>query len=225
MNHPVTDYTTLVFDCDGVVLDSNKVKTAAFYQATLPYGEAAAQSMVDYHVANGGVSRYKKFAHFLEQIVPDYAEQRNPAGPVPGLGRLLQAYAGYVQDGLLSCEVAPGLKALREQTPNARWLIVSGGDQAELRDVFAQRGIAEWFDGGIFGSPDTKDEILARELTSANIQQPALFLGDSKYDYQAASAAGLDFVFLSGWSEVGNWQRWVASEGITVRQDIQALTE
>lgn len=46
----VTDYTTLVFDCDGVVLDSNKVKTEAFYQATLPYGEAAAQAMVDYHV-------------------------------------------------------------------------------------------------------------------------------------------------------------------------------
>lgn len=220
----VTDYTTLVFDCDGVVLDSNKVKTEAFYQATLPYGEAAAQAMVDYHVANGGVSRYKKFAYFLEQIapniVPSYAEQQGP-----NLEALLQAYAGYVREGLLSCEVAPGLEALREQTPDARWLIVSGGDQAELRDVFAQRGIAEWFDGGIFGSPDTKDEILARELASGNIQQPALFLGDSKYDYQAASAAGLDFVFLSDWSEVEDWQHWVASEGIRVQQNIKALTE
>lgn len=35
-----------------------------------------------------------------------------------------------------------------------------------------------------------------------SLSVPALFLGDSKYDYQAASAAGLDFVFLSGWSEV-----------------------
>ena len=120
--------------------------------------------------------------------------------------------------------MAPGLEALRQQNPNARWLIVSGGDQAELRNVFASRGIAEWFDGGIFGSPDTKDEILARELANSNIAQPALFLGDSKYDYQAASAAGLDFVFLSGWSEVAGWQRWVAREGITVQQDIKALT-
>ena len=213
-------YTTYIFDCDGVVLDSNKVKTEAFYQAALPYGETAAQAMVDYHVANGGVSRYKKFAHFLEQIAPHHSEQQGP-----DLEALLQAYAGHVREGLLSCEVAPGLEALREQSPNARWLIVSGGDQAELRDVFAQRGIAAWFDGGIFGSPNTKDEILARELASANIQQPALFLGDSKYDYQAASAAGLDFVFLSGWSEVADWQHWVASEGITVRQDIRALME
>ena len=91
--------------------------------------------------------------------------------------------------------------------------------------MFAQRFIAEWFDGGIFGSPNSKEEILARELAAGTIQQPALFLGDSKYDYQAASAAGLDFLFLSGWSEVADWQRWVTGEGITVRQDIQALTE
>ncbi len=206
----VTDYTTLVFDCDGVVLDSNKVKTEAFYQATLPYGKAAAQAMVDYHVANGGVSRYKKFAHFLEQIVPSHSEQKGP-----DLEALLKAYAGHVREGLLSCEMAPGLEALRHQTPDARWLIVSGGDQAELRDVFASRGIAEWFDGGIFGSPDTKDEILVRELVSSNIQQPALFLGDSKYDYQAASAAGLDFVFLSGWSEVERWEEWINQKKIT----------
>lgn len=197
MNYPVTDYSTLVFDCDGVVLDSNKVKTDAFYQATLPYSEAAAQDMVNYHVANGGVSRYKKFAHFLEQIAPEYADQQDP-----NLEALLQAYAGYVREGLLCCEMAPGLETLRQMTPDARWLIVSGGDQAELRDVFASRGIDEWFDGGIFGSPDTKDEIMARELATGNILQPALFLGDSKYDYQAATRAGLDFVFLSGWSEI-----------------------
>src|SRR5690554_6342572 len=128
MRYPVTDYTTLVFDCDGVVLDSNKVKTKAFSQATSRYGEAAAQAMASYHVANGGASPYKKFAYFLEQIAPHYAKKQGP-----NLEALLQAYAGYVREGLVSCTVASGLEALREQTPNARWLIVSGGDQAELR--------------------------------------------------------------------------------------------
>lgn len=210
----VTHYITLVFDCDGVVLNSNKVKTKAFYKAALPYGEAAAQAMVDYHVANGGVSRYKKFAYFLEQIAPGYAEQRKQ---LPNLEELLQAYAGYVREGLLSCEIAPGLEALRKQTSSARWLIVSGGDQAELRDVFAQRDIAKWFDGGIFGSPDTKDDILSRELASGNIQHPALFLGDSKYDYQAAKAVGLDFVFLTQWTEVKNYLAWCKKNNLKVK--------
>tara|TARA_Y100001933_G_C18894941_1_gene519964 strand:- start:17 stop:607 length:591 start_codon:yes stop_codon:yes gene_type:complete len=170
MNFELKAYLTLVFDCDGVVLDSNKVKTTAFYQATLPYGEAAAQAMVDYHVANGGVSRYKKFAYFLEQIAPTHAEHQGP-----DLEDLLQAYAGYVREGLLSCEMAPGLESLRQQIPDARWLIVSGGDQSELRDVFAQRGISEWFDGGIFGSPDTKDEILAVRWRLATFRSQRCF--------------------------------------------------
>ena len=177
----------------------------------------------------GPVSRYKEFAYFVEQIapnfVPSYAKQRNSAEQSPDLETLLQAYACYVRERLLSCDLALGLEALREQTPNARWLIVSGGDQAELRDVFANRGIVEWFDGGSFGSPDTKDEILARELASGNIQQPALFLGDSKYDYQAASAAGLDFVFLSGWSEVTDWEAWASVHGLVYVNSVQSLVD
>lgn len=202
-------YTTLIFDCDGVVLNSNKVKTDAFYQVTLPYGEAAASEMVRYHIANGGISRYKKFTYFLDHIAPVFAE-REPST----LQELLHEYAFCVQKGLLDCEIAPGLKALRKQTINSRWLIVSGGDQTELRDIFARRGIAEWFDGGIYGSPRNKHEILANEIKNGCIRQPVLFLGDSKYDYHAATSAGLDFVFISAWTEVVDWKEWVTSNQI-----------
>ena len=212
-NISVPNYATIVFDCDGVVLDSNSVKTEAFYQATLPYGEAAAQAMVDYHVANGGVSRYKKFAYFLEQIAPLHAEQQGP-----DLEALIQAYAGQVREGLLRCKMAPGFEMLRKQNPNARWLIVSGGDQAELRDIFAQRGIADWFDGGIFGSPDPKGVILRERMRVGDLRMPAVFIGDSKYDYETAVAAGMDFIFMSRWTEVRDWRSWTAAKGITVRR-------
>lgn len=215
----VGDYKTLIFDCDGVILDSNEVKTRAFYEAALPYGESAAAALVAHHTANGGVSRYKKFAHFLEVIVPELA--CHAAGP--GLEQLLASYAAEVWQGLLTCDVAPGLHALREANLAARWLIVSGGDQTELRKVFAARGLAELFDGGIFGSPDTKDEILQREAQAAAVTLPALFIGDSKYDYQAALTAGLDFVFMTGWSEVENHQAWCAEYGITACVDIESL--
>lgn len=217
MSFKISLYKTLVFDCDGVILNSNRVKTDAFYQAALPYGESAAQVLVDYHVAKGGVSRYLKFAYFLEEIVPEYA-----AGSTgPNLDELIEHYANAVLEGLLTCEVAPGLHKLRELTPNTRWLIVSGGDQTELRHVFAKRGLAELFDAGIYGSPDTKDEILARKLQNNTIQTPALFLGDSKYDHQAATTAGLDFVFLSEWSEVRDWREWTKAEHVGIRSSLQ----
>ncbi len=69
----VNSYSTLVFDCDGVVLDSNRVKTEAFRIAAGLWGAEPASALVAYHVANGGISRYVKFAHFLDQILPRYA--------------------------------------------------------------------------------------------------------------------------------------------------------
>jgi phosphoglycolate phosphatase-like HAD superfamily hydrolase len=65
----LSHYRTFIFDCDGVLLDSNHVKTKAFYTAGLPYGEDAARHLVDYHCRNGGVSRYQNFDYFLRNIV------------------------------------------------------------------------------------------------------------------------------------------------------------
>ncbi|WP_312931162.1 HAD family hydrolase [Pseudomonas sp.] len=216
MHKSVKDYGTIVFDCDGVVLDSNKVKTQAFYQAALPYGESEAQALVDFHVANGGISRYKKFDYFSAVILPAPLSKDE-------VETLLSRYAHYVQDGLLTCKVSEGLRRLRAET-SSRWLIVSGGDQAELRHVFNVRGLTDFFEGGIFGSPDTKDEILGREVRSGNITQPTLFIGDSKYDHQASTAAGMDFVYLSGWSEVKGWREWCEMQGITHIPDLAALS-
>lgn len=206
----LADYTTLVFDCDGVLLDSNRVKTEAFHQAALPYGEAAANALVAYHVTNGGISRYTKFAYFLDYIVPNLA----PDAAGPDLQSLLKNYAVAARSGLMKCAVAERLDELRQATSEQNWLIVSGGDQTELREVFSARGLDSLFDGGIFGSPDSKDAILARELANGTIDKKALFLGDSAYDYRAANKAGLDFVFISQWSEVQNWESFVQKHNL-----------
>ncbi|MBU1285724.1 MAG: haloacid dehalogenase-like hydrolase [Gammaproteobacteria bacterium] len=216
MRKPLERYQALVFDCDGVVLDSNSVKTEAFYQASLPYGEEVAKAMVAYHVANGGISRYRKFEYLLTQILSG----RQVTDELP---LLLERYAGLVRDGLLSCAVAPGLAALRESLPGSRWMIASGGDQAELREVFALRGLSDYFEGGIFGSPDAKDLILQRELANGNLPQSALFLGDSRFDYQCAVGAGLDFIFLSAWSEFHDWPEYFADKNIDCLAGIAQL--
>jgi phosphoglycolate phosphatase-like HAD superfamily hydrolase len=212
----IKNYKTLVFDCDGVLLNSNKVKTQAFYDCALPYGEAAAQSLVDYHVNNGGISRYKKFDYFLRTVlgksVYDDAE----------LGNLLDTYAHYAKQGLLNCEVAEGLENLRKALPEAQWLVVSGGDQAELREVFEQRKLAHYFNGGIFGSPDNKDDILAREA-GHNIRMPAVFIGDSRYDYEAANRAGLDFIFVKEWSEFKEYPLYFHNKEIEMIVSIACL--
>jgi phosphoglycolate phosphatase-like HAD superfamily hydrolase len=125
----------------------------------------------------------------------------------------------------MSCQIADGLEELRACTPQARWLIVSGGDQSELRQIFEQRGLARLFDGGIFGSPDAKSRILEREMNRGNITPPALFLGDSRLDHQVAEAKGLDFVFVSEWTDLEDWETYTRHHSLETIEAIGALLD
>lgn len=205
----IEKYSSIVFDCDGVLLNSNKLKSEAFYKAALPYGEEAASALVSYHVKNGGVSRYIKFELFLRDMIPKGALGLS-------IDELLSVYAIEVRQGLLSCEVAKGLSELREKTISSDWFIVSGGDQEELREIFKLRGLVTLFNGGIYGSPSTKDEILTSLINSDKISKSGVFLGDSKYDYLAATKASLDFIFLSDWSEFAGWGQYFSDKTIPV---------
>ncbi|WP_312548568.1 HAD family hydrolase [Massilia sp.] len=209
-------YQTLVFDCDGVLLDSNRVKTEAFRTVGLQYGEAAAESLVRYHMQNGGISRYRKFEFLLKEILG----QEAPASTVDALA---SQYGECVERDLLQCQVATGLVELRERTAGTRWMVVSGGDQAQLRRVFAARGLTDLFDGGIYGSPTSKDDILSREISNGSIARPAIYFGDSRYDHVAATRAGLDFIFMHKWTEFSEWRHYSADNGITAVSDIEKI--
>jgi len=207
-----------VFDCDGVVLDSNIVKTEAYFRTAKSLGanNEQAQALVDYHVRLGGISRYHKFDYYLREIVHQpVTEQRIQA--------LLDTFARELEVVLMECRIAEGLAALRAATPDANWMILSGGDQQEIRTLFAKRNLSHYFDGGLFGSPDNKDVVLAREKANGNLRSPALFIGDSKYDFEAATRAGLDFVFLSDWTEVADWQNFCQANKITVAGNLLEL--
>ena len=211
-------YKSMVFDCDGVVLNSNVVKTEAYFRTAKNLGatDDQAQALVDYHVKLGGISRYYKFDWYVREVL------KKPVTDA-AIKALLDGFSQELTMGLMQCNLAKGIFDLREATPNAKWSILSGGDQQEIRALFAKRKIAHLFDGGLFGSPDNKDEVLAREKSNGNLQFPALFLGDAKYDFEAASRAGLDFIFLSDWTEVPYWQAYCAQHKITVLDNISQL--
>lgn len=209
-------FTTLVFDCDGVILDSNRIKTDAFRSVALRYGPIVAEELVQFHVQHGGISRYRKFEHLLVNILGQAADETE-------VQTLASAYGEHVYREILHCDIAPGLHELRKATADQAWMVVSGGDEAELRRIFAARGLDALFERGIFGSPATKDVILQRQLSSANLELPALFVGDSRYDHEAAQRSGLQFVFAHGWSEFHGWQAYCATHQIPMIEKLADL--
>ncbi len=207
-----------MFDCDGVVLNSNHLKIQAYFDVAIQFGasQAQAQALVDHHIALGGISRYPKFEYFLREIM-------HQAVTEDAMHQLLQSFTSQVKSLLSTCEISPGLDALKKVTKTAKWMILSGGDQTEIREIFKLRGMDSFFEAGIFGSPDNKDQVLNREKNNGNIQFPALFIGDSRYDYQASTQAGLDFVFLSDWTDFQSWQDYCEQHHIKVLKNLGML--
>ncbi|CAM5206841.1 HAD family hydrolase [Alishewanella longhuensis] len=187
-------YQHYLFDCDGVILDANRVKSDAFGSCAKIYGSAAAADLVAYHQQTGGVSRYQKFRWLLDKYAPQASEADYHA--------LLDCYAQRVYEQLLSCDSALGLTEFRAQTLASSWTVISGGDQNELRDIFNQRDLAKLFDGGIYGSPTDKMSHLEQLIAAGLKPEASLFIGDSMYDLQCAKAFAIDSAFVSEWSEV-----------------------
>lgn len=214
----LSQYKTLIFDCDGVVLDSNKTKVRAYYEVAKRNGgtDEQAQALADHHVQKGSFPRNGKIEYYLKEIL------KQPVTPEV-MQRYLDTFEEVLDKALMECDVAPGLQELKAATPQARWMLLSGGDQKELRKIFARRNLAGLFEAGIFGGPDIKEDVLAREIANGNLQLPALFVGDSKYDFQAATHANIDFIFLTDWTEVKDWQEFCATNHIETARNITSL--
>jgi phosphoglycolate phosphatase-like HAD superfamily hydrolase len=216
MQLSIDDYKTIIFDCDGVILNSNKIKTKAFYETALSYGKESADNLVKYHVQNGGISRYKKFEFFLKNIVGiDVTEDK--------LNSLLLGFSKKIKYELSRCEVAEGIFQLREKI-DSNWIVVSGSDQDELNEIFSLRSLDSLFiQSCIFGSPESKEFIFEREFRLSTIKQPALFIGDSQYDHEVSSQYKVDFIFLSNWTEFANWKEYTNRNSISTYGSIKDL--
>jgi len=211
---PDSPIRTWIFDCDGVILDSNRIKTEAFRNVALPYGREATQELVDFHVARGGISRVEKFKHFVSEIL-----QR--PGDDQLVSELCGSFAETVSRCLASASVAPGLSELRFRTQPASWMVISGGVQSEIEACFRTKGIENLFDGGIHGNPATKYELFNQLIESGVISFPAIFLGDSQYDFEVASSFGVDFRFIYGWTDMCEWQSFCENADVAAHENVE----
>ena len=64
----VDEYDIFIFDCDGVILDSNKLKSNAFAESLPNEPPDLVAEFVEYHKKNGGISRYEKFRYYYKNM-------------------------------------------------------------------------------------------------------------------------------------------------------------
>lgn len=180
----------IFWDFDGVIADSVNVKTDAFYELYLPYGKDIADKVKSYHLANGGVSRFKKFEYWQAELLG------NPA-PIPQevIDDLAARFSALVMNKVIN---APYIKGVYETIVKYSSLvsnyIISGTPVDEMKAIIEGRGLTPYFED-ILGSPETKENLTTQLMKREGFDsREVIFIGDATSDYRSASQNNTWFI-------------------------------
>lgn len=183
------DWQAIIFDFDGVVVESGKIKTQAFAELYRPFGEEIVAQVVQFHTQNGGMSRYRKFRHFQEHFLhqPPLTEAEEK--------QLDIRFSELVVEAVIAAEPVPGaIELIRQQSGRIPLFVASGTPEVELKAIVERRGLAPYFTG-VRGAPALKKTIIA-EILSAHSLKPesVLMIGDAMADLEGAQANNTAFL-------------------------------
>jgi HAD superfamily hydrolase (TIGR01549 family) len=177
----------LLFDFDGVLAESVDIKTEAFRKMYLSHGDEFAQRVVDFHEANGGVSRYEKFKIFNgewldEEITPQKIDD------------LANIFSDLVVDGVVNADEVTGAKEFLDSSSQYIKFIITGTPTIEIKPILKRRGMDHYFKEA-FGSPEKKGYWVQHILKTENISpDECVFIGDALADFNAATENNIDFI-------------------------------
>lgn len=194
----------VVFDFDGVLVDSTGMKTNVFKQVVQPYSREHLETFIAYHKLHGGVSRWAKFEYFLRNIlnITDNKEIEET------VRKMADSFSEILQKKLATLKLTNGSNELLEflKKNNKRCYITSGAAEVEVKQIAALNNIESYFKF-ILGSPRSKSDNLKILKEKGELQGRGLFIGDSFTDYICAKEFNIDFIYMSNFSEWIDWEK------------------
>ena len=182
--------SALVFDFDGVIVDSFDVKKTAFSNLYLQYGEDIANKVLEFHDSgNGGMCRVKKFKFFHENYLNTELSEIQ-------LDEFCKNFSKQVVKNVIDSEEILGvIQFIETYCLNKRISIVnSATPQDEMHQIVHERGLEKFFNE-VYGSPKTKVENFHHFFSKFNLKpDKTVFFGDLIADFHAAESVGCDFI-------------------------------
>lgn len=188
----------VVFDFDGVLVESTTLKTNVFREVVKDYSINEQEAFITYHKLHGGVSRWDKFNYFLKEIVKVSDDEVLKVTSK----KLADNFTALLSEKLQTLGLTVGSMELLQELKslNKPCFIVSGGAQTEVISVCERNKIDHYFKT-ILGSPKNKQENLTFLKDSNELKGVGLFIGDSYTDFKSAKDFGMHFIFMSQFTE------------------------
>lgn len=181
-------YMAVIFDFDGVIVESVDLKAEAFARLYEPFGADVVARVVAHHRHHGGLARFAKIKLYHETFIGVPA----PPALVDQWARRLGT---MVEDGVAASPLVRGARdLLAEQAARRPLFVASGTPEDELQRIVGRMGLSDFFQA-VRGSPTLKTDLVAEILGRYRLE-PArvVMIGDSITDHEAA--VGNDIAFI-----------------------------
>lgn len=193
----------VVFDFDGVIVESGDIKTEAFLELFADHEQHLA-AIRRHHLDHLGVSRFKKFAWIYENLLRLPYDQGEQV-------RLGDRFSAIVFEKVAATPFVAGAREALEALLRAGvpMVVASGTPQDELDRIVDIRGLRRFF-AEVHGSPTEKAVAVEHVMKRWGLHRDeVLFIGDGTTDHDAASRTGVRFLarrtpdLKAHWARVG----------------------
>tara|TARA_B100002052_G_scaffold298448_1_gene331950 strand:- start:2721 stop:3386 length:666 start_codon:yes stop_codon:yes gene_type:complete len=180
----------MIFDFDGVIYDSVKIKNNAFKKIVKGYNLSIQKKFLKFHLNNLGVSRYKKFEFLKNRLIKsknkDFINDNS------------MMYKKILSNDLKKVKLIPGANFFIKKYKKFNLFISSGTPENDLKKICKEKKIEIYFKK-IMGSPKNKIQHISDLKKKFKINKKnTIFFGDSITDFNAAKKYNLAFI------QVGN---------------------
>lgn len=177
-------YKAIVLDFDGVLVDSNLIKSGTFYDIW-PIGSSNLKSIVDDVLAGPG-DRYSYIKEIHHKLSKSFDLNQDPTF-------YINQYTEMVKSKILKSGLKPDVPAFFNAYGDKLLFINSMTPEQPLKEVVKQLRISPPIQEAK-GLPETKIEIFHYFMNKYNFNKNAMiFVGDSESDFQFAEEMQIDF--------------------------------
>ncbi len=178
----------IIFDFDGVLVDSTGIKTKAFARLFEGESESAVKRVVEYHLNNVGVSRFDKFRYIYNFILKRELTTST-------FNCLCSKFSELVYDEVIRANYINGVEEfLKNNFCVYSLFIVSATPHDELNQIIKLRGMSKYFKS-VYGAPSKKSDLVRKIIQENNLGNKELvYIGDAMSDFEAALENNVKFI-------------------------------
>ena len=139
----------ILFDFDGVIVDSARLKTQAYAKIYADEDPAKVAQAMRHQQLNGGITRRATLAHFERSFF-------GRSGDADSVERLAIRYGQIVFDAVVACPFIAGAQTLLNRAlGRVDMYLISGTPHEELIEIVRARGLGRFFKS-MHGAPTEK---------------------------------------------------------------------